>query len=287
MTKCLFSNQADFDFNGEDWEWGTYKTQRIIASGAYSNNNGLRLEKLFIQKENATLHADGTLLGPVSNLHFAVLNFPVGLVPTLVQIIESSTADGVHSLRQLLLPIKGILHMEGDLRGNLAKPKCDVQIRLLDGAIGGIDLGRAEIVASVTASSRFLFNAHFEPVIQSGHVHIQGSIPVTYSQDDSADTTDKEGDALVDSLRNSMWLQENERGSSDETSEKSSREKHEEGWNIQLAESLKGLNWNMLDAGEVRINANIKDGGMMLLTAVSPYANWLHGFADINLQVCS
>ncbi|PKU85008.1 uncharacterized protein LOC110096282 isoform X2 [Dendrobium catenatum] len=279
---------ADFDFSGEDWEWGTYKSQRIIASGAYSNNNGLRLEKLFIQKENATLHADGTLLGPVSNLHFAVLNFPVSLVPTLVQIIESSTADAVHPLRQVLLPIKGILHMEGDLRGNLAKPECDVQIRLLDGAIGGIDLGRAEIVASATENSRFLFNAHFEPVIQSGHVHIQGSIPVTYSQDDSADAIDNEGDVSVGSLRNPIWLKENERGSSDETSEKKvSREKHEEGWNIQLAvaESLKDLNWNLLDAGEVRINANIKDGGMMLLTALSPYANWLHGFADIDLQV--
>ncbi|XP_020578996.1 uncharacterized protein LOC110023769 isoform X1 [Phalaenopsis equestris] len=277
---------ADFDFNGEDWEWGTYKTQRVIASGAYSNNNGLRLEKLFIQKENATLHADGSLLGPVSNLHFAVLNFPVSLVPTLVQIIESSTADAVHSLRQVLLPIKGILHMEGDLRGNLVKPKCDVQIRLLDGAIGGIDLGRADIVASVTENSRFLFNAHFEPVIQTGHVHVQGSIPVTYSQDDSADAEENEGDISVGSLRNPIWLKENGRGSSDETAEKKgSREKHEEGWNIQLAESLKGLNWNMLDVGEVRINANIKDGGMLLLTALSPYANWLHGFADIDLQV--
>lgn len=276
---------ADFDFNGEDWEWGAYKTQRIIASGAYSNNKGLRLEKLLIQKEDATLHADGTLLGPVSNLHFAVLNFPVGLVPTLVQIIESSTGDAVHSLWQVLSPIKGILHMEGDLRGNLTKPECDVKVRLLDGAIGGIDLGRAEIVASVTENNHFLFNANFDPVIQSGHVHIQGSIPVTYNQDDSAEVIDNDGDASIGPLRNSIWLKENGKDSTDETTEKKDgREKHE-GWDVKLAESLKGLNWNLLDADEVRINASVKDGGMMLLTALTPYADWLHGYADIDLQV--
>ncbi|PKA54157.1 hypothetical protein AXF42_Ash018167 [Apostasia shenzhenica] len=275
---------ADFDFHGEDWEWGTYKTQRVIAAGAYSNNDGLRLEKLFIRKENATLHADGTLLGPVSNLHFAVLNFPVGLVPTLVQIIESSTMESVHSLRQVLSPIKGILHMEGDLRGSLAKPECDVQIRLLDGAIGGIDLGRAEIAASLTENSRFLFNANFEPVIQSGHVHIQGSIPVTYSQEDSVEEVER--DVSVSALRHSLWVKESERTSAEEANEKKAgREKNEEVWDIQLSESLKGLNWNLLDHDEVRINANIKDGGMMLMTALSPYANWLHGYADIDLQV--
>ncbi|OUZ99695.1 Protein of unknown function DUF490 [Macleaya cordata] len=268
---------ADFDFNGEDWEWGTYKTQRVLAVGAYSNNDGLRLEKMFIQRDNATIHADGTLLGPKSNLHFAVLNFPVGLVPALVQVIESSATDALHSLRQLITPIKGILHMEGDLRGSLAKPECDVQVRLLDGAIGGIDLGRAEIVASLTPTCRFLFKANFEPVIQSGHVHIQGSVPVTPIQNSILEEEDKETD------KGAIWIPgwEKVRESVDEISEK----KSSEGWDIQLAESLKGLNWNVLDVGEVRVDADIKDGGMMLLTALCPHAKWLHGNADIMLQV--
>ncbi|KAK9208010.1 hypothetical protein WN944_000361 [Citrus x changshan-huyou] len=276
---------AEFDFHGEDWEWGTYRTQRVLAVGAYSNDDGLRLEKMFIQKDNATIHADGTLLGPKSNLHFAVLNFPVSLVPTVVQVIESSATDAIHSLRQLLAPIRGILHMEGDLRGNLAKPECDVQVRLLDGAIGGIDLGRAEIVASLTSTSRFLFNAKFEPIIQNGHVHIQGSVPVSLVQNSTSEEedveTDKSGAAWVPG-----WVKERNRGSADVTGEKINlRDRTEEGWDTQLAESLKGLNWNILDVGEVRVDADIKDGGMMLLTALSPYAKWLQGNADIMLQV--
>ncbi|XP_007013733.2 PREDICTED: uncharacterized protein LOC18588930 [Theobroma cacao] len=276
---------AEFDFHGEDWEWGSYNTQRVVAVGAYSNDDGLRLEKIFIKKDDATIHADGTLLGPKTNLHFAVLNFPVSLVPTLVQIIESSATEAVHSLRQLLAPIKGILYMEGDLRGSLAKPECDVQVRLLDGAIGGIDLGRAEVVASLTSSSRFLFNAKFEPIIQNGHVHVQGSVPVTFVQSSMSEEeeteTERSGTTLVPG-----WVKERDKESSDKASEKKMfRERTEEGWDTQLAESLKGLNWNILDVGEVRVDADIKDGGMMLLTALSPYANWLHGSADVMLQV--
>ena len=272
-------SQANFDFRGEDWEWGTYKAQHVVAVGEYSNNDGLHLEKIFIQNDNATIHADGTLLGPKTNLHFAVLNFPVSLVPTLVQVIESSASDAVHSLRQILAPIKGTLHMEGDLRGSIAKPECDVQVRLLDGAIGGIDLDRAEIVASLTSTSRFLFNAKFVPIIQNGYVHIQGSVPVTFVQNNMLEEEDIE--TWIPG-----WAKERARGSADEVSEKKiSRDRNEEGWDTQLAESLKVLNWNMLDAGEVRIDADIKDGGMMMLTALSPYADWLHGNADIMLRV--
>ncbi|CAA6666284.1 unnamed protein product [Spirodela intermedia] len=276
---------AEFDFHGEDWEWGTYKTQRVLAVGAYSNNDGLRLEKIFIQKDNATLHADGTLLGPITNLHFAVLNFPIGVVPTVLQIIEVAATDSVRSLCQLLAPIKGVLHMEGDLRGSLGKPECDVQVRLLDGVVGGIDLGRAEIVASLTPTSRFLFNAKFEPVIQSGHVHIQGSVPLTYSyiQNDGVDEDEKESET---GRAFSSWMQDNVRGLVDKATERNIvRERTEEGWDVQLAESLKGLNWNLLDDGEVRIDADVKDGGMMLITALSPHATWLHGYADVTLQV--
>ncbi|GJN32228.1 hypothetical protein PR202_gb20718 [Eleusine coracana subsp. coracana] len=276
---------ADFDFNGEDWEWGTYKTQRVLASGSFSNNDGLRLDKLFIQKDNATLHADGSsILGPLTNLHFAVLNFPVGLIPALVQAIESSTTDSIHFLRQWLTPIKGILHMEGDLRGTLAKPECDVQIRLLDGTIGGIDLGRAEVLASVTPTSRFVFDANFEPTIQSGHVNIQGSIPVTFVDSSSIEESLEEEGGKQGIIRIPVWAKD--RGSSNDINEtRIVRDKAEEGWDFQLAESLKGLSWNMLEPGEVRINADIKDGGMMLITALSPYANWLQGYADVLLQV--
>ncbi|KAL5190103.1 hypothetical protein HKD37_04G009631 [Glycine soja] len=275
---------AEFDFHGEDWEWGEYKTQCVLAVGTYSNVDGLHLEKILIQKDNATIHADGTLLGPKSNLHFAVLNFPVSLIPTVVQIIDSTASNAVHSLWQLLAPIRGILHMEGDLRGSLAKPECDAQIRLLDGAIGGIVLERAEVVASLTSTNRFLFNAKFEPLIQNGHVLIQGAIPVTFFQSNMS-----QQDVELDKNRATWapeWVKKKNMGATDDARDKIvSRRRNEEGWNTQLAESLKGLNWQILDVREVRVDVDIKDGGMMLVTALTPYANWLYGSADIMLEV--
>ncbi|KAE8713963.1 EMB2410 protein [Hibiscus syriacus] len=277
--------KADFDFHGKDWEWGSYKIQHVVPRGVYSNDDGLRLNKSFIRTDAATIHADGTLLGPKTNLEFAVLNFPVSLVPTLKQIIEPSATEAVHSLQQLLAPIKGVLHMEGDLRGSLARPECDVKIRLLDGTVGGTDLGRAEVVASLTSSSRFLFNAKFEPIIQNGHVHIQGSIPVTFVQNSMS----VEEKTETEQSRRSLvpgWVKERDKESTDKANEKKTfRERTEGGWDAQLAESLKGLNWNILDVGEVRIDADIKDEGMMLLTGLSPYTDWISGNADITLQV--
>ncbi|WVZ19349.1 hypothetical protein V8G54_006671 [Vigna mungo] len=277
---------ADFDFHGEDWEWGEYRTQSVSAVGIYSNDDGIHLKKFFVQKDNATIHADGIFLGPKTNLHFAVLNFPVSLIPTLVQIIDSTANNVVHSLRQLLAPIKGILHMEGDLRGSLGKPECDVQIRLLDGVIGGIVLDRAELVASLTPTSRFLFNAKFEPLIQNGHVLIQGSIPVNFFQCKML-----QQDVELDNSRDTRvtgWVKNKNIGTTSTNharDKKNSRQRNEKGWNTLLVENLKGLNWQTLDVREVRVDVDIKDGGMMLVTALTPYADWLHGNADIMLEV--
>ena len=119
--------------------------------------------------------------------------------------------------------------MEGDLKGTLAKPECDVQIRLLDGAIGGIDLGRAEVLASVTPTSRFVFDANFEPTIQSGHVNIQGSVPVTYVDSSSTEESLEEEDGKQGIIRIPVWAKD--RGPSNEISEtRIMRDKTEEGW---------------------------------------------------------
>jgi hypothetical protein len=263
---------------------GDYKTQRVLAVGAYSNDYGMHLENFLIQNDNATVHAAGTMLGHKNNLHFAVLNFPVSLLPTVAQLVESTATGSVHSLGPPLAAIKGILHMEGDLRGSLIKPECDVQIRLLDGSIGGVDLERAEVVACLTSTSRFLFNAKFEPMIQHGHVLIQGSIPVTFDQSNILQQDaelDKSGATLVPD-----WVREENRGTTADARNNSIfRDRNEEVWNTQLAKSLEGLYSQILDVDEVRVDADIKDGGMMLITALSPYANWLHGKADVMLKV--
>lgn len=280
---------ADFDFHGEEWEWGAYKIQRVTSAGSYNNNDGLHLDKIFIQKDTATLHADGTLLGPKSNLHFAVLNFPIGLVPPLLHAVQSSTLQPVpyQNTRAPITSIRGILYMEGDLRGPLAKPQCDVQVRLLDGVIGGVDLGRAEVVASVTSSNRFNFNAKFEPSVRSGHVHVRGSLPLEAGGLDAIE--EDEAQKEVRNLKRSRGWNRNKSKASEEndTEEKKLVRDRlgDEGWEVHLAESLKELDWDFSEKGAVQMDATVKDGGMMLITALSPHLHWLQGNADLTLQV--
>ncbi|KAI5082263.1 hypothetical protein GOP47_0002006 [Adiantum capillus-veneris] len=280
---------ADFDFHGEEWEWGSYKIQRVSSAGSFNNNDGLHLDKIFIQKDTATLHADGTLLGPKSNLHFAVLNFPIGLVPPLLHAVQSSTMQPVpyQTARAPISSIRGILYMEGDLRGPLAKPQCDVQVRLLDGVIGGVDLGCAEVVASITSANRLNFNAKFEPVVRSGHVRLRGSLPLEATDFDAPQ--DDEAQEEVRNLKRSRGWNRNKSKAIEEndTEEKKIVRDRlgDDGWEVHLAESLKELDWDFSDKGAVQMDATVKDGGMMLITALSPHLHWLQGNADLTLQV--
>lgn len=40
-----------------------------------------------------------------------------------------------------------------------------------------------------------------------------------------------------------------------------------------------------MDSGAVQVDATVKDGGMMLLTAFSPGLQWIQGNADVTAQV--
>lgn len=90
---------ASFDLHGHEWEAGAHRLQKVHAAGEYNRKDGLRIDSIFIQKDDAaTLHADGTLLGPSSNLHFAVLNFPASLVPTFMQAVHATSPAQAQAL---------------------------------------------------------------------------------------------------------------------------------------------------------------------------------------------
>lgn len=235
------------------------------------------------------------MLGAKPNLHFAVLNFPVNLVPPLLHAIQSSSqkplpASSVSSPP----PLKGTLYMEGDLRGHMIKPQCDVQIRLLDGAIGGVSLGRAEVAASITSANRLAFNAVFEPITHAGHVRVRGSLPMGpgEGQDELQEELDEEQGREREKhrrVRGRVWERSRERDvEGDDSIASDVQDKSgggEEGWEVRLAESLKPLDRDFVDSGAVQVDATVKDGGMMLLTAFSPGLQWIQGNADVTAQV--
>ncbi|CAI5478753.1 unnamed protein product [Closterium sp. Yama58-4] len=163
------------------------------GAGAVQQHGGLQVERLLLQKDDgATVHADGTVFGPAPSLHFALLNFPAHLVPTFLQALHAaapsqSSAAAAASGAPFPPPppvgvqqaaVRGVVHVEGDLSGSFAQPQCDVQLRLLDGEIAGVALGRAEVAASLTRASRLLFHAVLEPAVDAGQVRIKGNVPL-------------------------------------------------------------------------------------------------------------
>lgn len=176
----------------------------------------------------------------------------------------------------------------------MIKPQCDVQIRLLDGAIGGVSLGRAEVAASITSANRLAFNAVFEPITHAGHVRVRGSLPMSPEEtlDELREELDEEQGRERKKHRRARgrgWERSRERDVEDDDNVVSDVQDRsgsgEEGWEVRLAESLKPLDKDFVDSGAVQIDAAVKDGGMMLLTAFSPNLQWIQGYADVTAQV--
>jgi hypothetical protein len=175
----------------------------------------------------------------------------------------------------------------------MIKPQCDVQIRLLDGAIGGVSLGRAEVAASITSANRLAFNAVFEPMTHTGHVRVRGSLPMGSgdSLDEMRVELDEEQGREREKhrrVRGRGWERNRERdveGGDNITDVQDKSGGGEEGWEVRLAESLKPLDKDFVDSGAVQVDATVKDGGMMLLTAFSPGLQWIQGNADVTAQI--
>eukprot|EP00850_Spirogloea_muscicola_P020229 SM000210S06743 [mRNA] locus=s210:185513:196459:+ [translate_table: standard] len=286
---------AQFDIGGEDWEWGMYQLESVSAAGDYGNNRGLRLERFFIKKDTATLHADGTLMGRNPNLHFAVLNLPAHYIPAFVEAIQSSAAtESTPAARSgnasELEPIRGILHMEGDVQGSVKRPQCEVQVRLLDGAVRGVRLGKAEVAASITSGSRLGFHAILELAGGSnGYVRLQGSLPLPQSEmeedEESAANGAESWEEMQRERERAKQLREKERERRRE-GEGMRREEQEDREDEGVAlQALRALDQDRMEKGAVEIVAAVKDGGMSLLTSISPGITWLQGNADVNLEV--
>lgn len=289
------------------------------VSGDYSNHLGLKLEKFFIRHNTATLHVEGTLLGPAPNLHFAVLHFPANLVAPLYQAARGEDSQKFPKEPQspppLVPPIsppnpppsppflRGIIFLEGDYRGTWTQPQCEVTVQLLDGSIGGVSMARAEVAASLASSSRLAFQAYLKPSEVTGEVRVQGSVPFNLGgESQPLNSTQNpphplpqeepwEGGTKGSNRGNSQGEEREERGGAvpggvdldfgDEVREA------REGVRL-LLEGARALEkgGEGLDKGAVEIEAVVKDGGMRLLTALSNNnVQWLQGSADVSVKV--
>jgi len=264
----------DFDVKGEEWAFGEYGMQRMVAAGNYHSVEGLEIDTLEMESGDASLSVAGNMLGPKQDAKFTLIDFPVSLLHKLFETTGSSgPSDSVvpatfgaaaGAKKGSLNPfagkggaageaaagaaggggstLNGNLYVRGRLRGSADAPQGDLNVRLLDGVLGSTALAKAEANAAVTAERRLAFDAQLQPATAPGHVKVVGSVPFHHSLEKLGPV------AAVQSPGRAVAEKDRE-------------------------------------PEAIEIDAAVKDSGMVLISAISPQVHWESGSADIALQV--
>lgn len=244
------STAAEFDLQGQEWQWGPYNMENVIASGSYHSMDGLQFKRLQLDMGTASLKVGGSMFGMKQDAHIALSDFPVQLVQPILHSFPKSPGSADGSLdgierkgsRPDFGDMGGKLFLECTLGGSVKSPECDVELRLLDGILNGTRMAMARASAAVTASQRLSFDAHLRPAEGSGNMHLVGSIPL-YNLASAVPQAQSSFQKILSPSR------------------------------AKTAD------------GSIEIDAAVKDSGMKLLAALVPQLRWMQGSADIALQL--
>jgi len=168
-----------FDIAGADWQWGPYRVEQVEAQGAANASDGLKLKRLELRSDAASLSVTGSIGGKSQDATFSIRDLPAPLVGTFIGPLlpDKSLSD--------LPPIGGDLLIQGHLGGSAAIPEGEVMMRLREGKIGSVKLKSAEARAELNDSRRTEFEAEAIPAEGSGLVRIAGTVPLPEAEDQS------------------------------------------------------------------------------------------------------
>ncbi|CAL8466123.1 g5659 [Coccomyxa elongata] len=264
------ATNVDFNVRGQDWQWGIYGLDQVVANGSCHSIEGIKLEELGLKTGEAKLLVRGSLLGAAQDASIILTDFPVAVLQPFFRALPalehampavaasggpgSSSANGTlgglavpflrgghlrssmhrsYSVGLANSPVNGLLYVRGTIGGSAAVPEGDVVVRLYDGAIGPTYLAQAQAQASLNTAQQLSFSADLAPAEagrHSGHVRVSGNVPLRPAPALPARTGP---------------------GSSE----------------------------------ELEVSVSVKDGGMMLVTALTPDLRWQSGAAELSMRV--
>lgn len=258
------ATNVDFDMRGQMWSWGGYVIDSVNASGGYHSEEGVHLEEFVLNKGDAKLVLQGSLLGERQDATLRITDFPVATlrpifkaVPALaravpaVSVREPTVVPSPYPLGTLThalgranegleqhdSPINGLLYVSGALGGSMQQPTGEVAVRLYDAAIGKTRLSQAQATARLNDVQQLSFNVDIVPAEghrQSGHVRAAGVVPLILLDGSAAGAT--------------------------------------------TAPQLEG-------SSTIDVRLSVKDNGMAVLTSVTPEVHWQGGDADVAFRL--
>jgi hypothetical protein len=310
---------AEFDLHGSGLQWGSHHVDKAHAEGRYHQADGLKLQSLHMASGKASLTVAGDLLGPKQDARFQLDNFPASQIQPLLQGAKSGSA-GLDPMGTLaaktvvsrggsLLPGSGASgkpprFLSSTAAGSTDAPGLSGELFLQASCAGPI-LGFVHRV-----SNRVL--AEFSGRLTKGRVElwlrslvelgaVQGTVGGSAAQpqcDVSMRLADgkiggtalelAEATAAVDAERRCKFNAAARPADAAGHLKLSGsvplpQPKARDGSGAEGTAGTDGAG----EAGQIEVDAAVKDSGMMLLCAAVPGLRWQQGLADITVRPCS
>lgn len=238
-----------YELQGDSWSWGQFSLDSAIARGRYHSVEGWEVDEMSLNADKAKFNLSGTLLSPDQDAEFSVEDMPAEWIKPMIsmapKLLDASRGEEADVSREDAEkgPVTGSLWMNGKLRGTSEEPQGEIGIKLLDGSIRGVPLKVAHASANVDKDQRLSFFMRAAPKDTPGHIHAEGNLPLKQRE-----TSDYE--ELMYQITAPM-------------------------------QRLTGITRRQPDA--IDIEAQVKDSGMALLTALLPDVVWHDGEANISV----
>ncbi|BAY23018.1 hypothetical protein NIES2100_27820 [Calothrix sp. NIES-2100] len=149
-----------FNFTGNNWVWGNYNINQVVASGNYENGN-LTLQPVQVNFNNSLLAFSGQL--------------SQSSLSGQAQVQNLALADIKPFFPQLPVDIAGNINANATLSGNLNNPQAVGELALVNGSLNNQSVQSAQVAFNYN-NARLNFDSNIL-VASTQPIQINGSIP--------------------------------------------------------------------------------------------------------------
>ena len=282
------ATSCEFDVRGQGWGWGHSigVLDAVVAKGNYHSEEGVQLQEFVLKSGEAKLLVRGSLFSEHQDANILLTDFPLSTlqplfraVPALHHMAPAVTSTAPEPVSSPLpigmlanaishasqhwqhetgsdadSPIAGMLYVSGTLGGSKANPTGEVAVRVYEAAIGPTRLAQAQAFARITENMLLVFNVDIIPVEghrKSGYVRASGTVPLS----SKSQTRNPKSQVSTIGSRPS-----NGDGESD------------------FPTMLPG-------SSDLDVRLSVRDGGMSVLTSMTPDFIWQAGQADVVVRL--
>eukprot|EP00798_Chlamydomonas_sp_ICE-L_P032214 gene32214-16772_t len=186
------ATSVDFDLKGEDWKWGQYQVDSLVAIGSADMNDGVLLDELSMAAGPARLHAQGSLMCPQQEASLRVTDFPLDLLQPLYSALpalqsatgrccgpKATTVLAPNYLRTRITSFSKMLESKFGLKLPLYSALPALQSATAAAAAQSHDRARSNYLRTRITSFSKMLESKFGLKLVSGQSSLPGTLPAS------------------------------------------------------------------------------------------------------------